>query len=55
MTAHVNGEPRELAAGTTVAGPAVVHLPEATVAVPAGWRGAVDPTGTLVLERDGRG
>jgi N-methylhydantoinase A/oxoprolinase/acetone carboxylase beta subunit len=34
-----------------VEGPAVVRLPEATLVVPAGWRGATDATGTLVLER----
>ena len=38
--------------GEAVAGPTVLHLPETTVAVPAGWAGAVDATGTLVLERD---
>jgi N-methylhydantoinase A len=45
-TEIVRGEP---AAGTTVTGPAVVALPESTVAVPAGWQGRVDDTGTLVL------
>jgi len=39
----------DLPAGTRVAGPAVCALPEATVAVPAGWRGEVDDTGTLEL------
>jgi len=39
-------------AGERVAGPAVVRLPEATLVVPAGWRGATDDTGTLILERD---
>jgi len=34
-----------------VTGPAVLHLAETTVAVPAGWGGATDATGTLVLER----
>ena len=38
-------------AGGRVTGPAVLHLPETTVAVPEGWAGAVDATGTLVLER----
>jgi N-methylhydantoinase A/oxoprolinase/acetone carboxylase beta subunit len=33
-----------------VEGPAVVRLPEATLVVPRGWRGAADATGTLVLE-----
>ena len=35
-----------------VDGPAVVRLPEATLVVPEGWRGATDATGTLVLERE---
>jgi N-methylhydantoinase A len=43
----------ELAAGEHVEGPAVVALPESTVAVPAGWSGSVDDTGTLVLTRTG--
>ena len=34
-----------------VAGPARVDLPESTVHVPEGWRGATDDAGTLVLER----
>ncbi len=34
-----------------VAGPAVLHLAQTTVAVPAGWSGATDATGTLVLGR----
>jgi len=34
-----------------VTGPAVLHLAETTVAVPAGWSGGTDATGTLVLER----
>jgi N-methylhydantoinase A/oxoprolinase/acetone carboxylase beta subunit len=38
--------------GQAIAGPAVVALPEATVLVPEGWRGAPDATGTLVLERE---
>jgi N-methylhydantoinase A/oxoprolinase/acetone carboxylase beta subunit len=44
----LRGEPGP---GATVAGPAVVELPEATVAVPPGWRGAWDEDGTLALER----
>jgi N-methylhydantoinase A len=42
----LRGEP---APGVAVAGPAVVELPEATVAVPPGWAGAVDADGTLRL------
>jgi len=38
-------------AGEEVAGPTVLALPEATLVVPEGWRGATDDTGTLVLER----
>jgi N-methylhydantoinase A len=34
-----------------VRGPAVVELPGATCWVPAGWGGAVDRSGTMVLER----
>jgi N-methylhydantoinase A len=41
-------------AGSTLAGPAVVHLPEATLVVPAGWRGRIDATGTILLQRNGR-
>ena len=44
----LRGEP---APGTRVSGPAVVELPEATVAVPPGWAGSVDDDGTLRLER----
>jgi len=42
----------ELAAGEQVAGPAICELPEATLAVPPGWGGAVDDTGTIILERE---
>jgi N-methylhydantoinase A/oxoprolinase/acetone carboxylase beta subunit len=38
-------------AGAAFAGPTVVALPESTLVVPAGWRGATDATGTVVLER----
>ncbi|MCU0313400.1 MAG: hypothetical protein MUC84_04985 [Solirubrobacteraceae bacterium] len=45
----------DLAAGGApagpVTGPAVLHLPETTVVVPAGWAGRHDAAGTLVLER----
>jgi N-methylhydantoinase A/oxoprolinase/acetone carboxylase beta subunit len=34
-----------------IAGPTVVALPEATLVVPAGWRGRTDATGTVVLQR----
>ncbi|MDQ3722270.1 MAG: hypothetical protein M3376_04205, partial [Actinomycetota bacterium] len=45
----VRGEP---APGERIAGPAVCELPEATLAVPPGWSGAVDEAGTIVLDRD---
>ena len=35
-----------------VEGPAVVELPEATLAVPRGWAGGADDDGTIVLELD---
>jgi N-methylhydantoinase A len=40
----------ELPPHTTVQGPAICALPEATLLVPPGWRGAVDAHGTIVLE-----
>ncbi|MCP9488567.1 MAG: hydantoinase/oxoprolinase family protein [Solirubrobacteraceae bacterium MAG38_C4-C5] len=42
------GEP---APDEALAGPAIWELPEATVAVPPGWRAQADALGTLVLER----
>jgi len=39
--------------GTAIPGPAIVELPESTVLVPPGWRGSVDRTGTIRLERAG--
>jgi N-methylhydantoinase A/oxoprolinase/acetone carboxylase beta subunit len=44
----LRGEPGP---GAAVTGPAAVELPEATVAVPPGWRGGWDEDGTLTLER----
>ena len=44
----VRGEP---APGETIDGPAICELPEATLAVPPGWRGTVDEAGTIVLTR----
>src|SRR4051812_26952961 len=41
----------ELGAGTQLEGPAVWQGPEATLAIPEGWRGDVDEAGTVVLER----
>jgi N-methylhydantoinase A len=46
-TAVISGSP---APGERFDGPAVVELPESTVLVPPGWRGAVDETETIVLE-----
>ena len=40
--------------GTKVEGPAIVELPEATLAVPPGWAGRVEPSGTIRLERTAR-
>src|SRR4051794_7860494 len=40
-----------LGAGTYLEGPAVWQGPEATLAIPEGWRGEVDDAGTIVLER----
>ncbi|MDQ6841959.1 MAG: hydantoinase/oxoprolinase family protein [Actinomycetota bacterium] len=37
--------------GARLEGPAVVELAESTLLVPSGWRGEVDCTGTIVLER----
>lgn len=37
--------------GSKVEGPAIVELAEATCVIRPGWRGAVDDSGTLVLER----
>jgi N-methylhydantoinase A len=42
----------ELAPGTRVEGPAVCELPEATLVVAPGWRGEVDSTGAVKLERE---
>jgi N-methylhydantoinase A len=44
----LHGEP---APGERIAGPAICELPEATLAVAAGWAGVVDDAGTIVLER----
>jgi len=40
-------------AGSTIAGPAVIELPEATVLIPPHWHGTVDAAGTVQLERAG--
>ena len=40
--------------GSTVTGPAVVEMPEATCLVRPGWAGRVDEIGTLVLRREVR-
>jgi len=47
----------DLAGGTdrpappAITGPAVLRLEQTTVAIPTGWSGAEDRTGTLILER----
>jgi len=48
----LTGEPEP---GTAVAGPAICELPEATLAVPRGWAGRVEPSGTIRLERTASG
>jgi N-methylhydantoinase A len=52
-TADVRPGPRLTISGPahSVRGPAVLELDGATAWVPAGWSGATDPHGTLVLER----
>jgi N-methylhydantoinase A len=45
----------ELAPGSTLAGPALCALPEATLLVPPGWSGAVDDYGTVRLRREQAG
>jgi N-methylhydantoinase A len=42
------GEPEP---GIEVAGPAICELPEATLAVPPGWAGRVEASGTIRIER----
>jgi len=37
--------------GTEIEGPALVELPEATLAVPPGWAGEVLASGTIRLEK----
>ena len=46
--AVLTGEPEP---GTEITGPAICELPEATLAVPPGWAGRVEPSGTIRLER----
>ncbi len=47
-TAVITGEPEP---GTKVEGPALVELPESTLAVPPGWAGEVLESGTIRLEK----
>ena len=47
-TAVLTGEPEP---GTELHGPALVELPESTLAVPPGWSGEVLASGTIRLER----
>ena len=46
-TLVLTGEPSP---GTEIAGPAICELPEATLAVPPGWAGVVEPSGTIRIE-----
>ena len=48
--AVLTGEP---APGTRIEGPALVELPESTLAVPPGWAGEVLESGTIRLEKRG--
>jgi N-methylhydantoinase A len=50
-TTALRGEP---AAGTSVEGPVVFELPEATFVLPPGWSAQVDEHGTIVAGRDNR-
>jgi N-methylhydantoinase A len=47
-TAVLTGEPEP---GTEIEGPALVELPESTLAVPPGWAGEVLESGTIRLEK----
>jgi N-methylhydantoinase A/oxoprolinase/acetone carboxylase beta subunit len=47
-TTVIHGEP---SAGTSVAGPAVIELPETTVVVPPGWRAERDASGAVAIEQ----
>ncbi len=38
--------------GTSLAGPAIVELPEATLLIPTSWSGQVDEAGNVCLERE---
>ena len=44
----------ELPGGTRLQGPALCALPEATLLVPPGWAGEVDPHGTVHLREPGQ-
>ena len=47
-TEIISGEPEP---GERLEGPAIVELPEATLAVPEGWSGEVLESGTIRIER----
>ena len=49
-TTVLRGEPEP---GTEIEGPALVELPESTLAVPPGWAGEVLASGTIRLEKRG--
>ena len=46
---------RDLAAGSTIAGPAVVDQPDTTILILPGWIGTTERSGNLVLSRSGHG
>nr|WP_267128263.1 hydantoinase/oxoprolinase family protein [Baekduia soli] len=56
-TAHVQAGPDVAWTGDAgrpaITGPALEHLPEATLVIPEGWHGRTDATGTVLLERTG--
>jgi N-methylhydantoinase A/oxoprolinase/acetone carboxylase beta subunit len=49
--ADVALQPADAPAQAPIVGPHVLPMPESTVLVPAGWSGAFDRTGMLILER----
>jgi N-methylhydantoinase A len=43
---------RELGAGAAVNGPAIIEQEDTTIVVLDGWRGSIDGTGNLIIERN---
>ncbi|HVR37933.1 MAG TPA: hydantoinase/oxoprolinase family protein, partial [Thermoanaerobaculia bacterium] len=46
---HLRGD---LGRGATIVGPAIIEQEDTTILVLSGWRGEIDATGNLVLQRD---